>query len=185
MLVLSVFGAEKPIQISNWQTWMRRLDIKAAVGALNSPITNRRSRYKEYQAPRRKAKEEIFWEHMRVDGVNDSWSKRGWQCCKYKEKSLLYESSQRSTRVVESSWEFLPGLTKVRVLIQLSSGTIEEPNRALWKTKTSWKDTSMCGAILFAVSGSRLRTSTVRLDSLYKLQEYCILISSDVSQQGN
>ena len=43
----------------------------------------------------------------------------------------------------------------------------------------------MSGAIPFAVSGSRVRTSTVRLDSLNKLQEYCRLISSDVSQQGN
>lgn len=104
MLVLSVFGAEKPIQIINWQTWMRRLDIKAAVVALNSPITNRRSRYKEYQAPWRKAKEEILWEHMRVDGVNNSCSKRGWQRCKYKEKKFtLWELS----KVNESSWEFM------------------------------------------------------------------------------
>lgn len=140
MSLPSVFGAKKPIQISNWQTWVRRLNIKAAVVALNSPKTNRRSRYTEYQVPSRKAKEEIPWEHTRVDGVNHSWSKRGWQCCKYKEKSLLYESSQRSTRVLESSWEFLPGWTKVRVSTQLSSGTIEEPNRALWKTKACWKD---------------------------------------------
>ena len=43
----------------------------------------------------------------------------------------------------------------------------------------------MCGAVLFAVSRSRVPTSTVRLDSLNKLQEYCMLMSADVSQQRN
>ena len=45
--------------------------------------------------------------------------------------------------------------------------------------------TSMCGAVLFAVSRSRVPTSTVRLDYLNKLQEYCMLMSADVSQQRN